>query len=185
MTDNRSWLLLRQNQPLTSHVGKFKDHQAAGTLKLKFWPKLSRKFFTVWPSQGKEIREWEILKDLVESGQLALPTCLGGSNDVAGQTAGLDIVVPDKEGSDGVTNEERQQPIPVNNKGSDLSSDEEKVRSANKAALQAAASGSTPTPEGAVPPKQPKKMKKKKPIEIVVPELLPTNADWMTKRNKV
>ncbi|KAJ3547486.1 hypothetical protein NMY22_g1623 [Coprinellus aureogranulatus] len=189
MTDHRSWTLPRQNQFLQSHIGKFKECQVEGTLALKFWPKITRKFYKLWKSQRREIREWEMLKNMVENGGLALPACLGGGQSDAAKQAGLDIVAendddeePDKteEKTEGDAEGEDGQPDPL----SDLSSDDEDVRAANEAAL--VKTGSIPAPNGAPQPAAPikKVRKKKKEVIIHVPQPFDNDKTWKEERNK-
>ncbi|KAJ3529912.1 hypothetical protein NMY22_g8800 [Coprinellus aureogranulatus] len=175
MTDARNWGLPRQVQLLTSHVGKFKEHQAAGTLALQFWPKIHGKFFKVWKSQSREIREWKILKELVESGKLAVPTCLGGGNGAEAKRAGLDIKVPDDDeeeegggqrdvdaGGNKDSQGKRGGTGDDNDDLSELSSDEEDVRAANEALW-------------------PNRHQKKE-TNIQIPQRMASHEEWQKKR---
>lgn len=177
MTNNQSWTLPRQHQLLTSHLGKFKEHQTAGTLLLKFWPKLTRKFFTMWKLEKRELCEWQILKRMVEGG-MAVPMCLGGGTSKDAQEAGLNIKSaqlhrerPDNKEDNGGENNNKEEECEKDNdnKLSNLSSNKEDVRAANEAAM--ADLPTVPMPEGGGnPAAKLKHKKKKKKIVIKIPK---------------
>lgn len=180
MADNQSWLLPRQHNLLTSHLGKFAKHQAANTLALKFWPKLHRKFFRIWKSQSKELKEWRVLKEMVENGQTPLPLCLGGENNPIARKAGLDITVPEEkdEGEEDSDDEESVRGEPL----SDMSSDDDDVRAANEAEAAKIASGAPDGASNGAPALKKTKKKKKKAVVINIPERMKDRKSWKKKR---